>query len=176
MIASTVSCKLQQAAHSFGAGEAAVYWVGASSSDKVRFEWAILCFKLHLKHQILPLFNLDCLWCLLEQTPAAGAGSWLESGTFTRRWVMETNVRLKGRGSGGQDQITGFHLRLCLSLSRLCQKSQRLRETALIKTGKQILIEWFQTFMRPWMHYKEKGKNDGIWGCQNTGQLKKLIH
>lgn len=92
----------------------------------------------HLKHQILPLFNLDCLWCLLEHTPAAGAGSWLESGTFTRWWVMETNARRGGRGSGGQDRIIGFHLRLRPSLSRLCQKNHTLRETAIIKTENRL--------------------------------------
>lgn len=115
--------------------------------SRERLEWAILPLKPHLKQQIplllwlslkLPLFNLDCLWRPLEQTPAAVAGSWLESGTFTRWWLMETNVRRGGRGSGGQDQIIGFHLRLGPSLSRLCQKTHKLRETVLIKMGNRF--------------------------------------
>lgn len=116
--------------------------------SRERLEWAILPLKPHLNQQIplllwlslkLPLVNLDCLWRPLEPTPAAVAGSWLGSGTFTWRWwLMETNVRRGGRGSGGQDQIIGFHLRLGPSLSRLCQKTHKLRETVLIKTGNRF--------------------------------------
>lgn len=66
--------------------------------------------------------------------PAAGAENWLESGTVTWWWLIETHARRGGRGSGGQDQILSLPLYLAQSLSWLCQKAHRLRKTALIKT------------------------------------------
>lgn len=134
----------------------------------------LLWFSLTLAHW-LPLFNLDCLWRLLEQAPAAGAGSWLESGTFTRWWLMETNVKWRKRRRGGRTQSPApiSVSAPSRSLPRLCQKSHRLRE-ALINAENRYKLSGFQTLTRPWMHHESK--NDQICGCQNTGQLKKLIN